>query len=73
MPSCRRVRADSWMVWQDLRMKREDAAIGWYWTPWMTSWLWVESGAGPWRYGFTDLWKSGLLIASPGRIDAFWG
>ena len=27
----------SWMVWQDLRMKREDAAIGWYWTPWMTS------------------------------------
>lgn len=38
-----RVRADSWMVWQDLRMKREDAAIGWYWTPWMTSWLWVEN------------------------------
>ena len=32
----------SWMVWQDLRMKREDAAIGWYWTPWMTSWLWLK-------------------------------
>ena len=34
--------------------KREDAAIGWYLAPWMTSWLWVESGADPWRYGFTD-------------------
>ena len=44
----------SWMVWQDLRMKREDAAMGWYWTPWMTSWLWVERGAGPWRYGLTE-------------------
>jgi len=30
------------MVWQDLRMKREDAAIDWYWTPWMTSWLWLK-------------------------------
>ena len=31
--------------------KREDAAIGGYWTPWMTSWLWVENdpaiGAAP--------------------------
>ena len=44
----------SWMVWQDLRMKREDAAMGWYWAPWMTSWLWVERGAGPWRYGLTE-------------------
>ena len=44
----------SWMVWQDLRMKREDAAMGGYWTPWMTSWLWVERGAGPWRYGLTE-------------------
>jgi hypothetical protein len=39
----------------------------------MTSWLWVENGAGPWRYGFTDWRKSGLLFALPGRGDAFWG
>ena len=63
----------SWMVWQGLRMKREDAAIGWYWTPWITSWLWVEGGAGPWRYGLTDWRKPGLLITLPGRVDAFWG
>jgi hypothetical protein len=35
-------------------LKREDAAIDWYLAPWMTSWLWFESGAGPWRDGFTD-------------------
>ena len=35
-------------------LQREDAAIDWYLAPWMTSWLWVENGAGPWRYGFTD-------------------
>ena len=54
-------------------LKREDAAIGWYLAPWMTSWLWVEIGAGPWRYGLTDWKKSGLLVTLPGRVDAFWG
>ena len=34
--------------------KREDSAIDGYLAPWMTSWFWVENGAGPWRYGFTD-------------------
>jgi hypothetical protein len=52
-------------------MKREDAAIGGYLAPWITSWLWVERGAGPWRYGLTE--SSVRLISSPGRTDAFWG
>jgi hypothetical protein len=38
-------------------LKREDAAIGWYLAPWMTSWLWVKKGCGPVALRFYGLWN----------------
>jgi hypothetical protein len=58
MPSCQRVRAQLLDgLAGSSHLKREDAAIDWYLAPWMTSWLWVENGAGPWRYGLTEIGK----------------
>ena len=57
----------SWMVWQDLRMKREDAAMGWYWTPWITSWLLVETIRLPALPRSGPLYKRGAYAARPSR------
>jgi hypothetical protein len=57
----------SWMVWQDLRMKREDAAIDWYWTPWITSWLLVETIRLPVLPRSGPVYKTGASAARPSR------
>jgi hypothetical protein len=63
----------SWMVWQDLRMKREDAAMGWYWAPWMTSWLLVETIRLPVLPRSGPVYKTGASAARPSRKSAAHG
>ena len=51
-------------------MKREDAAMGWYWTPWMTSWLWVEMVRLPVLPRSGPVYKTGASAARPSRSAA---
>ena len=48
-------------------MKREDAAMGWYWAPWMTSWLLVETIRLPVLPRSGPVYKTGASAARPSR------
>lgn len=73
MPSCRRVCVQLLDGLAGSPFKREDAAMGWYWTPWMTSWLWVETIRLPVLPRSGPVYKTGASAARPSRKSAAHG